>query len=581
MFELLSGSRIFTYRGEDANGVAKEIAERIEVVYGHDTQSHPALTFLPRHPVGDRSHVDTGENRIAKVTAIENTFTGADGLVVAHVLIDGESNVGSFAKIDDAFSLFVVHAEGLLRKDPADVVLAFDDLLNDLKLDIGGNGDVDNLDIGVIEKRFVGLVRGRNLVSFGNGLSILEGLGGDGNRIESSLAIGNEVAVGHDESGTNTADAEGLVLGHWHVVVESCRHLRRLLARGFLPGHGNAPIGRAVYHIERGAASWTGAGEMGARSAMSTWACLLLATMVIGLLILFATAASVLIVIGTFGVAHILAHPPRRTLGNALARGLPADPVEGGAKGYEEVALVGKDGKERVMWAVEGDFPGGPTVVMLHGWGDSRFGLQAWLGAYKQRASRLVLFDSRAHGESKFEFCTWGVREKEDVSEVVDWLIKKGFAESVVLAGFSMGASVALQAAKANVGKGVDGIILDSPYLHPKEAIRGTMRGQRLPTWPIVDLAWGVMCMLWGELRRASSCELVKNVKRPILILHGEDDAVTPMSSARSICNAADDVELVGIEEAGHLQGACVDFRRYAKAVGTFLDRVAGERGNG
>ncbi len=84
-----SRARIRTHAGENSYGIAKPKSECVEMMNAHDPQRDPALPRLPRHPMGDRTHVDRRQHRLTEVTSNQQRTTCSNGLVVTHVLIDG------------------------------------------------------------------------------------------------------------------------------------------------------------------------------------------------------------------------------------------------------------------------------------------------------------------------------------------------------------------------------------------------------------------------------------------------------------------------------------------------------------
>jgi alpha-beta hydrolase superfamily lysophospholipase len=81
-------------------------------------------------------------------------------------------------------------------------------------------------------------------------------------------------------------------------------------------------------------------------------------------------------------------------------------------------------------------------VVYLHGVGDNRTSSIRIADHYVPRGFDVLAYDSRAHGESGGEACTYGYHEKRDLARVLE-----GAEGPVVLLGTSLGAAVALQAA--------------------------------------------------------------------------------------------------------------------------------------
>src|SRR5438105_2541012 len=96
----------------------------------------------------------------------------------------------------------------------------------------------------------------------------------------------------------------------------------------------------------------------------------------------------------------MLTHPARRTYASAVARGKPGDPSELGAALEFSAWGLKTGGLELPVWDIRGEREDGPVVVLTHGWGDSRIGALARLGAVAATASRVVAWDMRGHGEA-------------------------------------------------------------------------------------------------------------------------------------------------------------------------------------
>ena len=199
-------------------GIAEPVAERVHVVDGHDTQRDPALAFLPWHPVRDAAHVDGGQDRLADSAVSQERFAGTHRLVVAHVLVHGQHDAGLFAGLDGGDSLGVIRADRLLRED-AFGRAACAGGLDDFELVVRRHGEVEHLDRLVIEQLFDRVVNGWDVVLLGALGCVGLCAGGDGDRVEAGLSVGDQVAVVHDEAAANAADAPNPALGKGRVNV--------------------------------------------------------------------------------------------------------------------------------------------------------------------------------------------------------------------------------------------------------------------------------------------------------------------------------------------------------------------------
>jgi pimeloyl-ACP methyl ester carboxylesterase len=127
--------------------------------------------------------------------------------------------------------------------------------------------------------------------------------------------------------------------------------------------------------------------------------------------------------------ANTLLHPQRR----AVTR-QPTIP-------FEAVELDGAGVPLKGWWFHAAARRG--TVVVLHGTGDNRGAAIGSAEHFVARGFDVVAYDSRAHGESGGDACTYGFYEKQDLQRVLDRVEVK----PVVAFGFSMGAAVGLQTA--------------------------------------------------------------------------------------------------------------------------------------
>jgi len=105
-----------------------------------------------------------------------------------------------------------------------------------------------------------------------------------------------------------------------------------------------------------------------------------------------------------------ISRPPRKTFAKALARGDPTDPAELGWRA-EAVTVRLSDGQSSPGWVLAGDAPQGPAVVVLHGFGDSRYGALTWVELFKPHSSRILAYDQRGHGESQAALSFGGAPE--------------------------------------------------------------------------------------------------------------------------------------------------------------------------
>ncbi|MBS0196571.1 MAG: alpha/beta hydrolase [Planctomycetes bacterium] len=298
-----------------------------------------------------------------------------------------------------------------------------------------------------------------------------------------------------------------------------------------------------------------------------------------GLISLLALGLLIALAAMTLYTVHVLTHPPRRTYASALARNRPGDPSElpAGPRDFGEWGFDCGDLRLPV-WEISGDAPQGPTVILVHGWGDSRIGALSRIPHLLPLARRVITFDMRGHGEAA-GLCMLGVREPNDLAALMDHL-----KSPVVLMGWSLGAGVCIAAAAARPEM-VRAVITEAPYRLARTPARNVIREWALPyrvnlppaMW-LLGIGFGV-----GPSGLNSSgfdrAEFAARVRCPLLVLHGEFDSVCPPADGREIAAAAGGV-FVPITGAGHhgMWTTPESCEQCVGAIGKFLAGVPADR---
>lgn len=270
--------------------------------------------------------------------------------------------------------------------------------------------------------------------------------------------------------------------------------------------------------------------------------------------------------------AHLLIHPPRRTFASAVARGLPADPgqLPGLRRRWREDVLPAGEGVPALpLWIVEGDDPQGPTVVCVHGWGDSRVGALLRAPAILPHARRVIMFDLPAHGEAPGR-CSLGRLEARALRRVLAHAqAHTGDGTTpgpsppwaTVLFGWSLGAGVCIEVAAGSQGQvTIAGVIAEAPYRRRLTPARNVLRLRRLPhRLTLRPALLGALAWLWvrdglgpREHRGFDRARDAARLGCPLLVIHGTDDMVCPIEDGQALAAAAPRGRLVAVAGAGH-----------------------------
>ena len=294
--------------------------------------------------------------------------------------------------------------------------------------------------------------------------------------------------------------------------------------------------------------------------------------------------------------AWVLLRPARLTPARAMARLGRMSPADLGLA-FEDVEFGVRDAKSgRDLRLIGWWLPGRPssdrTVVIVHGYADSRIGALAWAEPIvRQVGCNVLVFDLRGHGESEGAFTTAGLRERFDVEQVVNQLraMRPGETSQLFLLGTSMGAAIALAAA-AQTGEGLAGVIADSPvadFYHGAVAQLSLMGlAGAVVARPGVWLTELVLGERFTSIRPA---EVIRHrVRCPVLAMLPGDDVFLLSPAADELARAVADraatdggiSQVVYFPSVPHLMPLQQDPAKYVQALNRFCaagksDRLA------
>lgn len=188
------------------------------------------------------------------------------------------------------------------------------------------------------------------------------------------------------------------------------------------------------------------------------------------------------------------------------------------------------------------------TIVYLHGVADNRTSARGAIHRFAPRGFDVVAFDSRAHGESGGEMCTYGYWEKRDLARLLDTLAPG----PVVLVGTSLGAAVALQHAAEDPR--VTAVVAAEAFSDLRTVARE--RAPRFFTAGAIARAFEIAeARGHFEVDAASPERAARRISVPVLLVHGEEDVETPPAHSHRIYEALTGPKrLILVPGAGHNQ---------------------------
>ncbi len=241
--------------------------------------------------------------------------------------------------------------------------------------------------------------------------------------------------------------------------------------------------------------------------------------------------------------------------------------------GLAPVVLGTSDGLSLQGWFWQPPAGARGIVVLVHGGGGNRMQLFPEARALARHGYGLLVYDSRASGDSDGDLISWGDRERHDVAAAVDFVAARPGVDPrrIAVLGFSIGGStVALETAS---DPRVSAVILYATWTSLEDEMK-TNRATH--GW----LSWAPAL---ARLRRSGvDVDAVRPIDaiakispRPLLMITGDRDDDTPVPVMRRLFEAAGPPKelwiVPGASHGGYYEAAPAE---YEARVVSFLERA-------
>ena len=240
---------------------------------------------------------------------------------------------------------------------------------------------------------------------------------------------------------------------------------------------------------------------------------------------------------------------------------------------YEDVMLTTSDELKISGWYLPGTQPRG--MIVVHGiWANKQAMLPA-ATMLSQAGYHVLLIDLRGHGFSEGELQSYGYYEALDVMAGVDYLITRPEIEQVGVIGYSLGGAAAVRATALD--ERIGALVVESSFSSLNDAVRDSFRQHTgLPSWPLGPLVVkGAERELGLAVEQINSKEALRSMAaRPVLIIHGEEDQLFPVSHGYQLYEAAQEPKELWIIEGLPHDDPIKQGHEYREWVLRFLEQA-------
>ena len=216
------------------------------------------------------------------------------------------------------------------------------------------------------------------------------------------------------------------------------------------------------------------------------------------------------------------------------------------------------------------------VIIAMHGWRSSWSKDFGSISDFWQGSGCNVLYaEQRGQGESDGAYMGFGLIERYDVLDWIEWVNANGGADlPIYLAGISMGASTVLMAAGQALPANVHGVMADCGYTSPHAIWQHVLeRNLHIPYRGINGVIANDMCRKKIQIgaKDYSCTDALRQCRVPVLFVHGTDDRFVPIEMTYENYKAcASPKRLFVVPGAVHGMSYLVDKVGYEAAVRQF-----------
>jgi uncharacterized protein len=209
-----------------------------------------------------------------------------------------------------------------------------------------------------------------------------------------------------------------------------------------------------------------------------------------------------------------------------------ATAAEAGLRDFQDLTLLTTDNERLVGWWKPPQ-PGKAIVLYFHGNGGSLWNRRLRAQALTETGRGLLMVSYRGYSGSSGTPSEEGLRT--DARAAYEWLRHSYEASRIVVYGESLGTGVAVRLASEEP---IAGLILDAPYTS---------------TADVASLMYWYVPVRWLMLDQFHSLDIIRQVKAPVLIMHGTADRVIPFAFGERLFQAAPEPkQFLRLEGEGH-----------------------------
>lgn len=241
-------------------------------------------------------------------------------------------------------------------------------------------------------------------------------------------------------------------------------------------------------------------------------------------------------------------------------------------KKMEHIFVTSFDGTK--LSAYYKDNANSQIVLFVHGYGQTKKNLLPWGKLFQTLGYDQLYIDMRGSGESEGDEISFGENAEKDIEKWLDKICEMKSDYKIILFGLGLGGSAIINSSKNN--RNVKAVILDSCFDNALKQMLFLNSKKKIKSKIINKMFLNYLKRNKNlNLKNIDNCEKLKEVNLPVLILHGENDDITPVEMAYNLYAALPEKtrEINIFKNTNHLEGINSDKFLYKSIIRKFLTK--------
>ncbi len=170
------------------------------------------------------------------------------------------------------------------------------------------------------------------------------------------------------------------------------------------------------------------------------------------------------------------------------------------------------------------DFTCKGNIILLHGIRSTKESFLPILNFIAKNGFNSIAIDLRAHGTSEGEYCTYGFKEKDDISRLLDYLSNEKKQKNFGIWGHSLGGAIAIQSLATD--KRLKFGIIESTYADFQQISKdyGANYLGFNPDFLNQNILERSANIAGFDLKKINPVDYCAKIYQPVLFIHGSKD---------------------------------------------------------